>query len=982
MTVNRLSTTLLTIVFVAVSCVAFADATDVNGDGAANALDVQLVINAALGLAVEHDCDINDDGAHNALDVQLVINAALGMGPPEPKIEPGSGMPGSMVTVTGDGFNTADTNNNAVFFGAVEMPVVGASQTVLTTAVPITSAGAVDVRVEVNGIIVVDGLTFEILDLPDLTEPAGAVAATAQNNIASVAATVGTFLDPMIQTMDQEDAETMGEVFQMLDAQIEAIGELRDDATEDEKRVVDQVLLSSGLAGALGDIHTELAKRKAELDKLDPALAANYGSARGAKATFPARYRFTLDWLAARLHHGMEYANVAVMGLNAAAAIAPTTLGTGVGMLDLFAAFLNGVYTIIEITPMQLVKDSMIGRVGEGNTIATESYGEVVFGGDFEPETSLAKAAYGLFFPKFGEKLGLPSILTAILQSLASGLVTDLENSVDLPTIPPETGVPIYTYDFVGDPPTAPNPPQFDAGSIAMLAVEESIIYTFEIEGADEAGPFLLDADQKVYEFKGSFWSPSDQPRVETRVESYTIPVRVKKGLRVTITEPSPGTSIDEPPVKVTGTVRKHDGSPVDDSEITLTVRSAGGSRVVQTENGGDFDVDIDDVGTGETSITVIVTDGDTTATAGVVVFNKALPDTYCVVTNVSGDSLSLIDPATNEEFHRIESVDVGNSLDGPRDAAFLPDGDTLIVLNNPSGYPVHLAVLSLADLESIEAVGTTLTLGDGTSWSFDLAPDNATLLVPRRDDTVGINEVHTVDVRSPTALRVADTVSLAQFDDYGPVDIATGVANDGRQVALVTTGFYQDGGPGTVVAMDISNPYDVQVLGSVQVASGGGLIAAVPGQPLAVVAGTSFFGAQVDSAVDIIDFSDPDNVTVRDTLLLPVRFSFGLAVTPDGGMALLADAGQPSGYSNTMLFLDISNPDDVVEAAGISPIPFPGTGCPRIAVSRDGSSAVVSSNIGDIAFVFDLSVPETPSVTDPILVGDYPYGVVFNPGE
>jgi len=52
---------------------------DVNCDDEVNAIDVQLVINAALGLLVEHDCDLNGDDYTNALDVQLVINAALGI---------------------------------------------------------------------------------------------------------------------------------------------------------------------------------------------------------------------------------------------------------------------------------------------------------------------------------------------------------------------------------------------------------------------------------------------------------------------------------------------------------------------------------------------------------------------------------------------------------------------------------------------------------------------------------------------------------------------------------------------------------------------------------------------------------------------------------------------------------------------------------------------------------------------------------------
>lgn len=53
---------------------------DINDDGEVNAVDVQLVINAALGIAIgEFDADVNGDGTVNAVDVQLVINAALGI---------------------------------------------------------------------------------------------------------------------------------------------------------------------------------------------------------------------------------------------------------------------------------------------------------------------------------------------------------------------------------------------------------------------------------------------------------------------------------------------------------------------------------------------------------------------------------------------------------------------------------------------------------------------------------------------------------------------------------------------------------------------------------------------------------------------------------------------------------------------------------------------------------------------------------------
>jgi len=52
---------------------------DVNGDNGVNAVDVQLVINEALGINTGYNCNIDGAGNVNAVDVQLVINAALGI---------------------------------------------------------------------------------------------------------------------------------------------------------------------------------------------------------------------------------------------------------------------------------------------------------------------------------------------------------------------------------------------------------------------------------------------------------------------------------------------------------------------------------------------------------------------------------------------------------------------------------------------------------------------------------------------------------------------------------------------------------------------------------------------------------------------------------------------------------------------------------------------------------------------------------------
>jgi len=52
---------------------------DINGDGVTNVVDVQLMINEALG-GTKAVNDLNADGAVNVVDVQIVIDAVFNMG--------------------------------------------------------------------------------------------------------------------------------------------------------------------------------------------------------------------------------------------------------------------------------------------------------------------------------------------------------------------------------------------------------------------------------------------------------------------------------------------------------------------------------------------------------------------------------------------------------------------------------------------------------------------------------------------------------------------------------------------------------------------------------------------------------------------------------------------------------------------------------------------------------------------------------------
>lgn len=55
-------------------------ATDIDGNGQVNALDIQLVVNAVLGIDIGvFDPDVNRSDSVNALDIQLVVNGVLGL---------------------------------------------------------------------------------------------------------------------------------------------------------------------------------------------------------------------------------------------------------------------------------------------------------------------------------------------------------------------------------------------------------------------------------------------------------------------------------------------------------------------------------------------------------------------------------------------------------------------------------------------------------------------------------------------------------------------------------------------------------------------------------------------------------------------------------------------------------------------------------------------------------------------------------------
>ena len=78
--VSNVNVTASRIYPVSISLIANDNVGDINADGRIDAIDIQFVINAALGLDVGLlNGDVNGDGDVNAVDVQIVINVALGL---------------------------------------------------------------------------------------------------------------------------------------------------------------------------------------------------------------------------------------------------------------------------------------------------------------------------------------------------------------------------------------------------------------------------------------------------------------------------------------------------------------------------------------------------------------------------------------------------------------------------------------------------------------------------------------------------------------------------------------------------------------------------------------------------------------------------------------------------------------------------------------------------------------------------------------
>ena len=122
---------------------------DINDSGAVDAIDVQLVINEAIGINTPFDADVNADGNTNAVDVQLIINAALGIDISE-QVEP----PGTLATAYVDAANISGVEDGSELhpFDTLSEAAEAAKRDGKIFVKPGTYSGAITLR---NGVTLV-----------------------------------------------------------------------------------------------------------------------------------------------------------------------------------------------------------------------------------------------------------------------------------------------------------------------------------------------------------------------------------------------------------------------------------------------------------------------------------------------------------------------------------------------------------------------------------------------------------------------------------------------------------------------------------------------------------------------------------------------------------------------------------------------------------------------------------------------------------
>ena len=302
-------------------------------------------------------------------------------------------------------------------------------------------------------------------------------------------------------------------------------------------------------------------------------------------------------------------------------------------------------------------------------------------------------------------------------------------------------------------------------------------------------------------------------------------------------------------------------------------------------------------------------------------------------ITNYYGNTVSILDPDTNET---IDNIPTGVSASGPSGIAVSPDGTRLYVANRPQ-YSLSVGTVSVIDLTERQVIAT-IPVG--------VAPLGVAVDPTGKRVFVANEGSSSLSVIDATTNQTAINLSVPNLTANAyPRGVATH-PNPLRPLVYVTNRAVNS------FSDDESNPY--------------------PDQCNALVSDVSVV-SNPDQCVGSLSIFDADLKTQVGSVAVGWAPE-GVAVHPDGMLVYVANSGDATVSIIETVFNRVVG---VIQLDGFGGASRPLV--PRgVAVSPDGNRLYVTDGAGNRLFVVDTT--SNHSVVDIVPVGNSPYGVSVSP--
>ncbi len=426
--------------------------------------------------------------------------------------------------------------------------------------------------------------------------------------------------------------------------------------------------------------------------------------------------------------------------------------------------------------------------------------------------------------------------------------------------------------------------------------------------------------------------SPNTPPTVEAGPDQ-----EVVEGATVTLS----GTATDSDPEDILTYSWTHDGA--------LAITFANPAALSTTFTAPDVAAD--------TTVTVTLTVND--GTVGV-------SDALQVNITDSPNSPPVVGAGADQEVVEGATVTLsGTATDAdPEDTlaySWTHDGALAITFANPAALST---TFTAPDVAVDTTVTVTLTVNDGTVGVSDALQVNITdspNIPPTAD--AGLNRTAAGSITDTAALELDGATGIATFESGGSTYAAVAAyLDDGVQILNVTD-------PSNVTAAgkigdDGTNTDELELNGARDITvfeSGGSTYAAVTGY--------------VDDGVQILDITDPSNVTaagsITDTAALELGGAQGIATFESGGRTYAAVAAY---LDDGVQILDVTDPSNVTAAGNIDNTPtLELNGAWAITTFESGGSTYAAVAAFDDSGVQILNVTDPSNITAAGSIGDTP---------